>query len=67
MVDVSIDAVSSIRRDVAASYQRVVPIAFRRLRGVAARIRAAGEFACIEERLRDDAGLTRERYLDAAR
>jgi hypothetical protein len=62
MIDLSIDA-ASIRRRAAESHRSVVAMALRRLHSAFARFRAVSEFACVDERLRDDAALTFDRYL----
>ncbi len=66
MVDALIDAVPDTGYDAGSKGQTLVMLVYRRLRRVAVRIRAAGELSCIDQRLLDDAGLTRKRYLDTA-
>ncbi len=65
MVDMPIDAVPNVGRGAMAG-RETLAAASRHLRRVIVRIRAEGELSCIDQRLRDDAGLTPERYLNAA-
>ncbi len=68
MINMPIDAaVLDAEGNRGAERMIVIAAVHRRLRRMAVRIRAAGELSCIDERLREDAGLTRDSYLNAAR
>jgi hypothetical protein len=66
MVDVTIETVSDAGRNTGAKGQSLPVLTYRRMRRMVLRVRAAGELSCIDQRLLDDAGLTRDRYLDSA-
>ncbi len=63
MADTLFDAIPNTRRD--QDGRTMAVLAYHRVRRAILHIRAAGELSCIDERLLEDAGLTRERYFDS--